>query len=232
VLAHARALTGDQVTSAEYVARESLDLVLRYVPGALDPLDAPHAHYVLLEVASADTDDALRAALERVLESAMAAGEIENGVIAESVAQRNALWLLRERVPEAEARAGGVVKHDVAVRISRIAELVEQATSALHAIAPHRVSLFGHIGDGNLHFNLLPPEGQRFSAATAAALSACVHDVAARLGGSFSAEHGIGVLKAAELTRYKSPEAVALMRTLKRALDPNGIMNPGKVLRG
>jgi D-lactate dehydrogenase (cytochrome) len=232
VLARARALTGDQVTSAEYVARESLDLVLRYLPGALDPLDAPHAHYVLLEVASADTDDALRAALERVLESAMAAGEIENGVIAESVAQRNALWLLRERVPEAEARAGGVVKHDVAVRISRIAELVEQATSALHAIAPHRVSLFGHIGDGNLHFNLLPPEGQRFSEATAAALSACVHDVAARLGGSFSAEHGIGVLKAAELTRYKSPEAVALMRTLKCAIDPNGIMNPGKVLRG
>jgi D-lactate dehydrogenase (cytochrome) len=230
VLARARSLSGDQVTSAEYVSRQSLELVLRYVAAGGDPLEAPHGHYVLLELASADPGRASRAVLERVLEDGLAAGEIADAAIAESLAQRDALWRLRERVPEAESRAGGVLKHDVSIRIARIADYIAAAQRELDAIAPHRRSVFGHIGDGNLHFNLLPPEGERFAAETAAALTACVHETAARFGGSFSAEHGIGILKKAELARYKSPQALALMRTLKRAFDPNGIMNPGKVL--
>jgi FAD/FMN-containing dehydrogenase len=136
-------------------------------------------------------------------------------------------------VPEAERRDGGSLKHDVSVRIDRIPEFIERAEPALAAIAPHRLSIYGHIGDGNLHFNLLPPPGQgsdAFRAGPGAALSACVHDVAAELGGSFSAEHGVGILKAPELLRYRTPAAVELMRTLKRALDPRGIMNPGKVV--
>jgi FAD/FMN-containing dehydrogenase len=181
---------------------------LRYVAAGGDPLEAPHGHYVLLELASADPGRASRAVLERVLEAALAAGEITDAAIAESLAQRDALWRLRERVPD----------------------YIAAAQRELDAIAPHRRSVFGHIGDGNLHFNLLPPEGERFAAETAAALTACVHETAARFGGSFSAEHGIGILKKAELARYKSPQALALMRTLKRAFDPNGIMNPGKVL--
>jgi FAD/FMN-containing dehydrogenase len=137
-------------------------------------------------------------------------------------------------VPEAERRMGGSIKHDVAVRIARIPEFIERAAPALTAIAPHRLSIYGHIGDGNLHFNVLPPPGQSveaFRAAAGEALSKCVHDIAAELGGSFSAEHGVGILKVAELARYASPEALALMRTLKRALDPRGIMNPGKMLQ-
>jgi FAD/FMN-containing dehydrogenase len=126
------------------------------------------------------------------------------------------------------------VKHDVSVRISQIPSFIARAEPALTAIAPHRVSIYGHIGDGNLHFNLLPPEGTSLAAfrdGPAERLSAAVHEIAAAMGGSFSAEHGVGVLKVGELERYKSPQALALMRALKCALDPSGIMNPGKLLR-
>ncbi|MBN1240815.1 MAG: FAD-binding oxidoreductase, partial [Gammaproteobacteria bacterium] len=210
VLGRARRESGDQVVSAEYVSRRSLELVLRHVGGARDPLDAPHAHYVLLELASADDDAALRDKLERILATGFEAGEVQDGVLAESGPQRDALWLLRERVPEAERREGGSVKHDVSVRISSLPAFIERAEPALAAIAPHRLSIYGHIGDGNLHFNLLPPEGgsiEEFRESCAARLSERVHDVAAALGGSFSAEHGVGVLKAAELERYESAEA-------------------------
>ena len=233
LLGRARRESGDQVVSAEYVSRRSLELVLRHVDGARDALGSPAEHYVLLELASADTDTALRATMERVLTTGLAAGEILGGTIAESEAQRRGLWLLRERVPEAERRDGGSVKHDVSVRIGRIPEFLARAEPALKQIAPHRLSVYGHIGDGNLHFNLLPPAGQsiaEFRAAAAEPLSACVHDLAASMSGSFSAEHGVGILKAQELARYKSSAALELMRTLKRALDPHGVMNPGKVL--
>jgi D-lactate dehydrogenase (cytochrome) len=234
LLGRARRESGDQVVSAEYVSRRSLELVLRHVEGTRDPLDAAREHYVLLELASADAEDALRAKLERILAKGVDDGDVVDGTIAESGAQRAALWRLRERVPEAERKNGGSVKHDVSVRIAQIAEFIARAEPALAGIAPHRLSIYGHIGDGNLHFNLLPPEGQTLAAfrdGPAEALSACVHDLAANLGGSFSAEHGVGLLKVPELERYKSKEALALMRTLKNALDPNAIMNPGKMLR-
>ncbi len=234
LLGRARRKSGDQVVSAEYVSRRSLELVLAHVDGARDPLDVMREHYVLLELASADGDDALRAKLERILSAGVEGGDVLDGTIAESGAQRAALWRLRERVPEAERTNGGSVKHDVAVRITQIPDFVARAEPALAAIAPHRLSIYGHIGDGNLHFNLLPPEGQplaAFRAGPAERLSACVHELAASLGGSFSAEHGVGLLKVSELERYTSREALTLMRALKTALDPTGIMNPGKVLR-
>ena len=233
LLGRARRESGDQVVSCEYISRLSLDLVLRHIEGARDPLDVPSPHYVLLELASADPDTVLRDKLERILVGALDDGEIEGGVIAESGQQRAGLWLLRERVPEAERRDGGAVKHDVCVRISSIPAFMERAEPALCPIAPHRSSVFGHIGDGNLHFNLLPPEGgsfEEFRSRSAEALSSCVHDLAAQLGGSFSAEHGVGILKTRELERYESEVALSLMRALKRTLDPNGIMNPGKML--
>jgi FAD/FMN-containing dehydrogenase len=233
LLGRARRESGDQVVSAEYVSRRSLELVLRHVEGAREPLGSPAEHYVLLELASADDDEGLRAKLSRVLATGLEAGEIVDGAIAQSEAQRRALWLLRERVPEAERRDGGSVKHDVSVRIGRIPAFIARAEPALAGVAPHRLSIYGHIGDGNLHFNVLPPAGQgieTFRSESGAAFSTCVHDVAAALDGSFSAEHGVGVLKVGELARYESPAALALMRTLKAALDPNGIMNPGKVL--
>jgi FAD/FMN-containing dehydrogenase len=233
LLGRARRESGDQVVSAEYVARRSLELVLQHIDSARNPLASPAEHYVLLELASADADDVLHEKLTRVLETGLAAGEICDGTIAESEAQRRSLWLLRERIPEAERRDGGSVKHDVSVRIARIAEFIARAEPELARIAPHRLSIYGHIGDGNLHFNVLPPPGQGIDTLRAehgAALSSCVHDVAAALGGSFSAEHGVGILKTSELARYESPVALSLMRALKRTLDPHGIMNPGKLL--
>jgi D-lactate dehydrogenase (cytochrome) len=233
LLGRARRESGDEVVSAEYVSRRSLELVLRHVEGAREPLGSPAEHYVLVELASADADDAVQVKLERVLATGVAAGEIVDATIAASEAQRRALWHLRERVPEAERRDGGSVKHDVSVRIARIPQLIALAEPALAALAPHRLSVYGHIGDGNLHFNVLPPAGQTIEAFRAAhgdELSTCVHDLVARLDGSFSAEHGVGLLKTRELARYESPVALALMRSLKAALDPHGIMNPGKVL--
>jgi D-lactate dehydrogenase (cytochrome) len=233
LLGHARRESGDEVVSAEYVSRRSLELVLRHVEGAREPLGSPAEHYVLLELASADDHEALRAKLVRVLSTGLDAGEILDAAIAESETQRRSLWLLRERVPEAERRDGGSVKHDVSVRIGRIPDFIARAEPALARVAPHRLSIYGHIGDGNLHFNVLPPPGQSiesFRAANADAVSTCVHDLAAALDGSFSAEHGVGILKVGELARYESPAALELMRMLKAALDPRGIMNPGKVL--
>jgi FAD/FMN-containing dehydrogenase len=233
LLGRARRESGDQVVSAEYVSRRSLELVLRHVEGAREPLGSPAEHYVLLELASADDDEALREKLARVLSTGLEAEEIVDGTIAESEAQRRSLWLLRERVPEAERRDSGSVKHDVSVRIGRIAEFIERAEPALARIAPHRLSIYGHIGDGNLHFNVLPPAGEgidAFRAEHADEFSTCVHDLAASLSGSFSAEHGVGILKVHELARHESPTALALMRTLKAALDPHDIMNPGKLL--
>jgi D-lactate dehydrogenase (cytochrome) len=234
LLGRARRESGDRVVAAEYVSRPSLELVLRHVEGARDPLAAAHAHYLLLELASAEQGSELRATAERILATAFEAGDIEDGALAESQAQRADFWRLRERVPEAERREGGALKHDVSVRIARLPDLLARVEPALRAVAPHRASVFGHIGDGNLHLNLLPPAGQTLEAFRASAgerLTACVHDTAAALGGSFSAEHGVGVLKVRELERYESRAALALMRTLKRALDPDGLMNPGKMLR-
>lgn len=233
LLARARRESGDRVVSAEYVSRAALELVLRHIEAARDPLDAPYPHYVLLELASGDDEHVLREALERILERGMEAGEIVDGALAESGAQRDAFWLLREQVPEAERRAGGAVKHDISVRIADIPRFLELAEAELAPLPAHRLSIYGHIGDGNLHYNLLPPAGQPFEAfrdTAGASLSQAVHELAARLGGSFSAEHGIGVLKKAELERYRAPGALKLMRALKRAVDPNGIMNPGKLL--
>jgi D-lactate dehydrogenase (cytochrome) len=233
LLGRARFESGDQVVSAEYVSRRSLELVLRHVEGARDPLGSPAEHYVLLELASGDDDAVLYEKLTRVLEIGLAAGEILDGTLAESEAQRRSLWLLRERIPEAERRAGGSVKHDVSVRIARIPQFVARAEPALERIAPDSLSIYGHIGDGNLHYNVLPPPGQGidvFRAEHGAAISSCVHDLAVSLGGSFSAEHGVGILKTGELARYESSVALATMRALKGALDPHGIMNPGKLL--
>jgi len=233
LLARARRESGERVVSAEYISRASLELVLQTIEGVRDPLDVPHGHYLLLELASAETDTELREVLEGILERGLEDGEIEDGVLAESGQQRNSLWRLRETIPEAERRDGGSLKHDISVRISRIPEFLERAEQALGSVAPHRLSVFGHVGDGNLHYNLLPAAGETWDAfkdRSAAALSDAVHDLAVELDGSFSAEHGIGVLKRGELEKYESPVALELMRTLKRALDPSGIMNPGKLV--
>ena len=224
---------GEQVVSAEFVSRASLELVLKHVVDTRDPLDGRWPYYLLLELAGGASEDRLRRALEAAFQSGTESGDILDGVIAQTARQRDALWRLRETIPEAERRAGGSVKHDIAVRVSAIPRFLADAGQRLDALGPHRLSVFGHLGDGNLHYNVRPPPGvalDEFMTGPAGRFSEAVHDTAVQLGGSFSAEHGIGRLKRGELAKYGSPAGLALMRTLKTALDPDGIMNPGKVL--
>lgn len=233
LLGEARRHSTDAVTSFEYITRPSLELVFANIDGATDPLDDAYSHYVLLELSSGQSEEALREVTEKILMSGMEQGAILDGVIADSGQQRDKLWRLRESIPEAEKHEGGAIKHDVSVTIDRIPEYLQQAPQRIDAIAGCRYSIYGHIGDGNLHYNLLPPAGSEpvtFGADIAAALSQAVHDLAVELGGSFSAEHGVGKLKKAALTRYKDPSALETMRAIKNAIDPAGLMNPGKVL--
>ena len=159
--------------------------------------------------------------------------------MAQSGQQRDAFWFLREHVPEAQTRAGASIKHDVSLPVARLAEFVTRSTALLDRLAPGaRIIGYGHVGDGNLHYNLSPPPGVTKGSAGEATflglkdtVTRAIHDLVAELGGSFSAEHGVGRLKVAELERYEDPVALALMRRIKAALDPAGTMNPGKVLR-
>ena len=207
--------------------------MLASIDGASDPLDDAFEHYILMELSGAQEEDALREVTERILMSGMEAGDILDGVIAESGQQRDRLWALRESIPEAEKHTGGSVKHDVSVTIDRIPQFLERAPALIAARADCRYSIYGHVGDGNLHYNLLAPAGadaEAFKEENGEALSHCVHGLAVELGGSFSAEHGVGKLKKKTLSEYKDPQALAAMRAIKRALDPKGLMNPGKVL--
>jgi FAD/FMN-containing dehydrogenase len=238
LLARARADSGDTVVAFELVPRACFDFVLRHIPGAVDPLAARHDWYVLMEWAGGDLGGALRERMEASLGEAAEAGLLRDATIAASDEQRNALWRLRDSITESQKPEGASIKHDVAVPVSRVPEFISRATAAVEREVPGvRVLAFGHVGDGNIHFNLSQPAGgaQDQAARTAFTarthdINAIVHTITAELGGSISAEHGIGLLKRAELPHYKSAIGLDLMRTLKRAFDPHGIMNPGKVL--
>jgi FAD/FMN-containing dehydrogenase len=232
----ARGASGDAVTAFELVPRFALGLVLRHVPNTADPLAAPSPWYVLVELSAGGegapriTDDA-----ERLLARAIDAGLVTDAVLAASEAQRAALWRLRESISEAQALEGASVKHDVAVPVSAIPAFVAEGAAAVARLAPGaRLCAFGHLGDGNLHFNLSQPVGADGAAflAGSGALTRAVHDIVAAHRGSISAEHGLGQLKAAEIDRYKAPLERELQARLKAALDPEGLLNPGKVFPG
>jgi FAD/FMN-containing dehydrogenase len=233
LLSRLRAVTGDNVTSFELLPRIAIDLTTRHIPGVTDPLDRPFEWYVLCEVSTAREDATLRAILESALERAMTDGLARDAVLAESLAQRNALWKLRESVPEAQRAEGAGIKHDVSVPVAALPEFMAEATAAVLAIVPTgRMVTYGHVGDGNLHFNVSePPGGDRAAfLAQEHAIQSSVYTLVKRYGGSISAEHGIGRLKRGDLARFKNQVDLAVMRAIKHALDPNGIMNPGKVL--
>ena len=233
LLARLRAATGDAVTSFEYLPRLALELATRHIPGVTDPLGRPCEAYVLCEVATAREDPALRGLLEAALEQAMHDGLVLDAALAESLAQRGALWKLRESVPEAQRAEGASIKHDVSVPVASLPRFLAEATAAVLAIVPAgRMVTYGHVGDGNLHFNVSVPLGadERDFLAHAPAIHDAVHDVVRQHRGSISAEHGIGRLKRAALARYKGHVDLEVMRAIKRALDPKGILNPGKLL--
>jgi FAD/FMN-containing dehydrogenase len=232
LFARARAATADQLTAFELIPRAALDLALVHIAGTIDPLAARHPWYVLLEMSSSQTESGLRGLLERLLATALDEGLIADGVIAASGAQAKELWHIREAIVEAQLYSGSI-KHDVAVPVSRVADFIIRATAGVCERLPGiRPMAFGHVGDGNIHFNLTQPEG----ADTAAYLARwqefndIVHGIVRDLHGSISAEHGVGRLKRDEITHYKSPVEIELMRRVKHALDPDNILNPGKLV--
>jgi FAD/FMN-containing dehydrogenase len=233
LFANARAATGDQLTAFELIPRIGLEIAMAHIPGVADPLARPHAWYVLMELSSSQEGRGLRQALDELLAASLERGLIEDGTIAQSQAQAKALWRIREGMVEAQKHIGACIKHDVSVPVSKVAEFIIEASRAVAAHQPGVQTIpFGHVGDGNIHFNLAQPPAAApaaFSAETEA-LNRIVHDIAASYAGSISAEHGIGRLKRDELTRYKPAPALDLMRRIKHALDPDDIMNPGKVI--
>jgi FAD/FMN-containing dehydrogenase len=234
LLARLRQNCGDCVTAFELISRRCLELVLRNMPGTRDPLAQRHEWYVLLELGDARGGDALRHHLEAALAAAVEATLVADVVVATSTAQAGQLWQLREAIPLASrADARMVYRHDISVAVSRVPAFIETAQAELERRFPGiEVICFGHLGDGNLHYNAFMPGRLRADpgAQVAQDVPEAVYGVLARFGGSFSAEHGIGLAKVGQLARYKSPVELELMRALKRTLDPAGIMNPGKVL--
>ena len=228
-----RAACGERVSAFEIVGRTALGLVLQHIPGARDPLAGAPAWSVLVELSDPDVDAPLDAQLQAVLGEACAQGLAADAAVAASAAQAQALWALREDISEAQRIEGVSIKHDVSVPVSRIPEFLERAGAALAARWPDvRVVAFGHIGDGNLHYNLSKPAADDNAAfiARTAEVNRVVHDLVCELGGSISAEHGLGQLKREEVLRYKPALEMELMRRVKQAFDPAGLMNPGKVL--
>jgi FAD/FMN-containing dehydrogenase len=233
LLAHLRTGTGDTLSTFELMPRLALDLVLEHIPGTSDPLDERSNWYVLLEATTARDDPEWSAIIEAELSVAMERGLVRNAVVAQTSSQREQFWRLRETIPEAQTREGVSLKHDISVTTPQLPAFIREGTQIILECAPNsRVVSYGHLGDGNLHFNVSVPEGGNAAefAARAPIIQRHVHDLVARYGGSFSAEHGIGRLKRGELERYKSPAALDVMRAIKHALDPKGIMNPGKVI--
>ena len=239
LLGRIRAAFGDSVEAFEYMPRSALELARAHLKGAGAPFAEAHPGVVLIEMAAPGTLPELATHFAEFLGAEVEGGRVRDAILASSGAQRDALWYLREHIPEAQTREGASIKHDVSLPIGRLAEFVERAERELARLAPGaRIIGYGHVGDGNLHFNLSPPLGTAGGApgeaaflALAPTVNRAIHDLVAELGGSFSAEHGIGRLKVGELERYEDPVALAVMHRIKAALDPHGIMNPGKVLR-
>ncbi|QKV55250.1 FAD-binding oxidoreductase [Comamonas antarctica] len=232
LLARLRADCGERLVAFEMLSAPSLALILEQVSEVRAPLAGEHAFHALIELA--DTQgEGLAALLERSLEAALENACVQDVALSVSGAQTQALWKIREGISQAQMRAGKAVKHDIALPISALAAFVQQADAALQAAQPGvRIINFGHLGDGNLHYNVLlprdtPPEAL---AAATARFNRIVHDLVAEAQGSISAEHGVGQLRRDELRHYKSEVEFDLMMRVKQSLDPNQIMNPGKLI--
>lgn len=233
LLSRARAATGDQVTAFELIPRIGLEMALAHIHGVTDPLAERHDWYALMELSASRADGNLQDSLETLLGAAMEEGDVVDAVLAASSEQRRALWRIREGIQEAQKNEGGSIKHDVSVPTSSVPDFIRRATQAVEAAIPGiRPVPFGHVGDGNIHFNLSQPIGadKQTYLGEWARMNRIVHDIVVGMQGSISAEHGIGQLKRGELAHYKAPLELDLMKRIKAAFDPRGLMNPGKIL--
>jgi FAD/FMN-containing dehydrogenase len=237
LLQMAQTRLGAGLTAFELMSDACIGLVEKHVDAARLPLAERSPWYVLLEISDSESEVHAAAAIEALLEAAMEQGLATDAALSSSLAQFKALWALREDISESQGAEGKTIKHDIALPISRIPAFIAATDAAITRQFPGpRLVVFGHLGDGNLHYNLSPPakphgtEADAAFAALEAPLNRVVHDAVAAHGGSISAEHGLGVLRRDESARYKSAVELKLMRALKVALDPLNLMNPGKVL--
>ncbi len=235
LLSLARERLDASLTAFELISDACVGLVTKHFAGSRRPLADASPWYVLLESGDAREHDAALAAVEAMLAEAIDRGLATDAAIAANLAQAKQFWALREHISEAQAAEGKNIKHDISVPISRIAEFIETTDAAITAAHPGiRMIVFGHLGDGNLHYNVSPLPGASDAGAAfldaQASINLIAHDSVVRFGGSISAEHGLGVLRRDESARYKSPVEMRMMRAIKAALDPRGLMNPGKFL--
>jgi FAD/FMN-containing dehydrogenase len=225
---------GSALTGFELMPRIGIEFTTRHIPGVRDPLASVQAWYALIDISTSDTAEAADLMMQALLTEAFESGLVSDAAIASSLAQQDAFWHLRESMSDAQKPEGGSIKHDVSVPISRIPAFLEEADAAVHALIPDaRICAFGHLGDGNIHYNISQPVGADKAAFIARwrEVNAVVHAVVHRHNGSISAEHGVGQLKRDELAASRPAIETELMRRIKLAFDPAGIMNPGKVLR-
>ncbi|MER0239156.1 FAD-binding oxidoreductase [Fulvimarina sp. MAC8] len=225
---------GANLTAFEFLPRIGIEMSVKHTEGARDPLSEAHEWYVLVEVTSQRSEEEASGTLEALLSEGFEAGLVEDAVIAQSQAQADAFWTLREEMSWAQKPEGGSIKHDVSVPVATIPEFLNKADEAvLSAIPDARIVAFGHLGDGNVHYNISQPIGADKQAFLARwdEISHLVHEIVRGLDGSFSAEHGIGAMKAEELASTKARAEYEAMVAIKRALDPKNIMNPGKVIQ-
>jgi FAD/FMN-containing dehydrogenase len=222
--------TGGLVTAFELMQRRALDLVFKHIPGTADPFPGHFGWTLLIEVSNPSAFDATEA-LEHALARAMEEGKILDAVFAKTARDRESLWRLREAIPEAQRLDGASIANDISVPLSRIPEFIRSAERAVQVVLPEaRTFTFGHVGDGNLHFAVQAPGHDPALLAARDTIERAVHQETAKFHGSISAEHGLGLAKNEAIARYKSDGEIALMRALKHTLDPNNILNPGKLL--
>ena len=233
LLSRARSASGDSVSSFEMMGRFGIDLAIKHVDGVVDPLRERHDLYALIEFSGARADGGMAQNMQTLLETAFESGLVLDAAIARSNAQRASFWKIREAITEAQAIEGGSIKHDISVPVSRVPDFLRQATQAVIDYMPGiRPCTFGHVGDGNLHYNFSQPaemERREFLDHWRE-INRIVHDIVVEMGGSISAEHGIGQLKRDELRHYKPSLDLDIMRRIKAAIDPKGLLNPGKLL--
>lgn len=231
LLSMARELFGEMVSAFELIHRQGFDFLTETMPDVRHPFAEPPEWCVLIELGLAEGMDPA-GALETLFEQAHEAGLVPDGLIAQSQAQADDFWTIRESIPEANRRVGSVSSHDISVPLSAIPEFIVKGGERLAKMGDFRINCFGHVGDGNLHYNVFPQKGRSRAdhENQRTAIKACVHDLVHELGGSISAEHGVGRTKVADLQTYGDPAKLSAMRAIKAGLDPLGIMNPGAVL--
>ena len=231
LLAMTRELAGETVSAFELMHANGMHFLSQHMPQVTLPFADIPEWSVLVELGMSANQDA-ESVVASIFSDAFEAGLVSDGVLAASMAQRDALWAVRESIPDANRAVGSIASHDVSLPLRALPAFIDQATAALDEIADLRVNCFGHLGDGNLHFNVFPAEGKSRSDydPLRAAISEAVHGLVKQHNGSVSAEHGVGRLKTKDLPRYKDPVGLHMMAAIKRTLDPNGVMNPGVII--